>query len=61
MATPATPSLPASATARHIQLFNELPNDDTRRAYLLYLEEYDGGAKGANRLLRGWNVQSATA
>jgi hypothetical protein len=61
MATPATPSLPAGATARHIQLFNELPDDDTKRGYLLFLEEYDGGARGANRLLRGWNTQSAAA
>jgi hypothetical protein len=50
-----TPVLPASASQTYHNLLDALPNDDTRRGYLLYHDNYDGKMKGAKRLARGWD------
>ena len=59
MADPLT--LPDGSTQKHNELFNELPNDNVRRGYLLFYGGYKGGIKEAGVLSRVWNKMTSAA
>ncbi|KAI4622775.1 uncharacterized protein J4E87_005868 [Alternaria ethzedia] len=54
-------ALPDGSTQKHNELFNELPNDNVRRAYLLFYGGYKGGIKEAGVLSRVWNKMTSAA
>jgi hypothetical protein len=53
MAAPLT--LPPGATHRYQELFDGLADDNTRRGYLIYLNERNNKLTGANIISWGWN------